>query len=49
MQLIQLNLNGKADEFAWADKIRAHLELQAGWADHRGPHDDRLGIWSLLA
>ncbi|MGA9634476.1 MAG: hypothetical protein WBQ41_04460 [Solirubrobacterales bacterium] len=48
--LLQLGMNGEANEIAWAEKIRSYLERHAGRAPlPQRPHDDPRDHWSLVS
>lgn len=49
MDLLQLGMNGQADEQEWAERIRNHLLAHRGRAPFQRPHDDPFGTWSLLS
>jgi hypothetical protein len=48
LQLIHLDLIGKADEPGWAERIRRYLELSWGRAPAQRPHDNHRGHLRLI-
>lgn len=48
LALMTLDLNGRADEREWADRIRERVYLAGGHSGHRRPHDDPKGVYSLV-
>lgn len=48
LQLMTLDLQGKADARDWADRLRERLYLAGGRPRNQRPHDDRNGVHSLF-
>jgi len=49
LALMTLELNGRADERRWADRLRERLYLAGGRPANQRPHDDPKGRYSLIA
>jgi hypothetical protein len=49
LELMTLDLLGKADGRDWADRLRERLYLAGGRPANQRPHDDRKGVFSLLS
>lgn len=49
LTLTTLDLTGKADGRAWADRLRERLYLAGGRPHKQRPHDDLKGSYSLIA
>lgn len=47
LKLMQLDLNGDADEVTWAELIRDHVARRGGRAREQRRHDDQLGVRSI--
>jgi Transposase, Mutator family len=48
LDLMTLDLQGKADARDWADRLRERLYLAGGRPKNQRPHDDRKGVHSLF-
>jgi hypothetical protein len=49
LDLITLDMTGKADSREWADQLREHLYLAGGRPQNQRPHDDPKGFYSLFS
>jgi len=49
LALMTLELTGRADARAWADRIRERLSLTGGRPTNQRPHDDPRGRYSLIS
>lgn len=49
LNLISLDITGKADSRQWADRLRERLYLAGGRPKNQRPHDDPKGIYSLIS
>jgi hypothetical protein len=49
LQLVQADLNGKANELVWAHRIRSHLLEAEAIARPQRQNDDPFGKWSLVS
>jgi hypothetical protein len=49
LNLMTLDLLGKADGREWADRLREGLYLVGGRPQNQRPHDDRKGVFSLFS
>ena len=50
LELMALQIGGRADGRQWADRLRERLYLAGGRpADNQRPHDDPNGAYSLIA
>lgn len=48
LNLITLDITGKADGRQWADRLRERLYLAGGRPNNQRPHDDPKGVYSLI-
>ncbi len=48
LDLMTLDMHGKADGREWADRLRERLYLAGGRPANQRPHDDRKGVHSLF-
>jgi hypothetical protein len=48
LDLMTLDLLGKADSRQWADRLREQLYLAGGRPKNQRPHDDPKGVHSLF-
>ena len=49
LELMTLDMLGKADRRGWADRLRERLYLAGGRPANQRPHDDPRGTYSLFS